>query len=117
MIRIIVCRNAAAPTGCPLDDPNLIWGSDVSDSLLNTVQAAQERGRVEIDKNFSNRKNLQLNLVRTNYKEVGSLHSIIDPISLKTKPGIIRNFTLTITKRNREDLSIQRSIDLETLGD
>jgi hypothetical protein len=117
MIQIIVCRNAAAPTGCPLDDPNLIWGEDISDELLNTIPAAQERGRVEIDKNYSNRIDLQLKMPKTEYKQIGSLQSVFDPVSMETKNGLVRNFQLSIQKSSRETLSITRSVQLEVLDD
>lgn len=117
MIRIIVCRNAAAVSGCPLDDPNLIWGPDISDNLLTTSDAAQERGKIEIDRNYSNRINLRLVLPKTEYKTIGSLQSLFDPVSMETKNGLVRNFQLNITKSDRETLTVQRNIGLEVLDD
>jgi hypothetical protein len=117
MIRIIVCRNAAAPEGCPLDDPNLIWGPDISDALLNTVQAAQARGRVEIDRGYSNRRSIKLSMHGTAYNPPGSLQSILDPGNLSVEVGKVKRFSIEVSKTSRETLNVQKSIELEALGE
>jgi hypothetical protein len=111
MINVIVCRGAAASAGCPLNDPNLSWGNDISDPLLTTDLAAQERGRVEIDKTYSNRNIDNLVLYQLEYIQPGKMYSLVEPLSSDT--GLVTSFDLTISKTGQNTFTAQTSINME----
>lgn len=78
MIELVVCRNSSVVNECLEDDQNLNWGPDISDPLLTTVPAGTERGRVEIDAVFSNRKNVNISLSYQEFIQPGSLIGIVE---------------------------------------
>lgn len=78
MIELSVCRNSSVINECLEEDPNLNWGSDISDPLLTTVPAGRERGRVEIDSSFTNRKNVNIDLPYLTFIQPGSLLGIVE---------------------------------------
>ncbi len=110
MINVIVCRGASS-AGCPLDDPNLSWGNDISDPLLTSDLAAQERGRVEIDKNYSNRNIDNLILYQLDYIQPGKMYSLVEPLTSDT--GLVTSFALNISKTGQNTFTAQTSINME----
>ena len=72
-----VCRGASQ-TGCQDDDANLRWGDDITDPLLVNEIIAQERGRVEVDKEYTNRKLVDLSVHQLEFTQPGSLVSVVD---------------------------------------
>ena len=76
MIEIRVCRGSTVPSLCETDDTALNWGADIMDSLLASEEAASERGRVEIDNSFSNRKNVSISIHGIGYTQLGQIVAI-----------------------------------------
>ena len=116
MINIVVCRNAHSPIGCPLDDPGLNWGGDISDPLLTTTQAAKERGTIEIDKTYSDRLLCDLTLHQLDYFTPGTMSSFVN-LNGEVKKGLSTQFSLSIQKTGQGNFTAQSSINLECSHD
>ena len=95
MIELTVCRGGSVIGECQEDDPNLNWGGDISDTLLTTYPAGEERGRVEIDANFSNRKDVSLSLPYQTWRQPGIMVGIVESTSIVN--GLLQNISITHT--------------------
>ena len=112
MINTRVCRNNSFAGQCLDLDPNLRWSpEDISDPLLTVLDVAQERGRVEIDREFTNRKKNSIISTELGHKQPGSVIKIVDGIN--AKQGLLREITYTI-KRNDKSISVKTTLQVET---
>ncbi|MCP4370031.1 MAG: hypothetical protein GY797_18225 [Deltaproteobacteria bacterium] len=96
MIGIKVCRNNTIPSQCSDADPGLNWGDDISEVLLVTEEVALERGRVEIDKAYSNRVNSNLAIAPRTFTQPGSFVGINDEGVIQG--GMLKAIKLSLTK-------------------
>ena len=96
MIGIKVCRGNTFPSQCKEDDPGLNWGDDISDVLLVTEDVALERGRVEIDKGYSNRIDSSISIASRIYAFPGSFVGINDDGVITN--GMLKNIKLSLRK-------------------
>lgn len=71
-------------------------GPDISDSLLVTEPPARERGRNEIDANFSNREYISSNGPLSTFMRPGSIIEVADS-EQQTWRGMIRSCAIKIT--------------------
>jgi len=110
MIGIKVCRGSSFPGQCKDSDPNLNWGSDISDVLLTTEEVALERGRVEIDIGYSNRINSGLNIASPMFIYPGSLVGINEGGEINN--GMLNSIGLSLTK-NGDTFSVSTSLSIE----
>ena len=111
MIGIKVCRGSSYPGQCKESgDDALNWGSDISDVLLTTEEAAKERGRVEIDKEYSNRVNSNLELVSPVFLYPGSFLGINEGGEIKN--GMIKSLRMSLQK-NGNTFSTSTSLTVE----
>jgi len=111
MIGIKVCRGSSFPGQCKeTGDPALNWGSDISDVLLTTEEAARERGRVEIDKVYSNRINTSLDIAATVFISPGSFVGINENGSVNN--GMVKSISLSLIK-NGKTFSTSSSMTIE----
>ncbi len=78
MITGKVCRGNSIVGECSEADPALKWGSTISDPLLVNDATLQERGRVEIDSEYTNRKDVSLTLYRNVFTQPGSSIAIVE---------------------------------------
>ncbi len=92
MISARVCRGSSYPGECRDGDENLKWGLDISDPLLVTEETVQERGRVEIDKGFTNRKSVDLSLNTVEFIQPGTVVTINEGVELNN--GLLRSINL-----------------------
>ena len=80
-----VCRGSSVVGECPSNDPNLKWGEDISDKLLTNDDVIRERGRVEIDKSYTNRKLIDLTLAQITFQQPGIIAiSIVEGVEVNT---------------------------------
>jgi len=103
MIGIKVCRNSSFPSECRNNDTALNWGDDILNALLSTEVVARERGRVEIDRQYTNRYRRQIDLPSLNF---------IQPISMVEidgNKGLVKSVKLSIT-----NTGVKTSIDIES---
>ena len=110
MIEVNVCRGGTYSDRCDVDDPQLNWGPDISDSLLSTEEAARERGRVEIDSSYSNRKMTTCTIQELTFIQPGSILGIVGLSS--SSNGILRSTTIRIS-RNSQNLEVSTSMQVE----
>ncbi len=111
MIGIKVCRGSSFPGECKeTGDDALNWGPDISDVLLVTEEAAKERGRVEIDKGYTNRISSNIDLVSPIFLYPGSYLGIDENGEIKN--GMIRNLSLSL-KKSGETFSTSTSLTVE----
>ncbi len=103
MIKIQVCRGSSFIGECQNDDPLLNWGSDISEALLsvkedtpNKNEPALERGRVEIDKAYSNRTEQTLLLHQTSFIQPGSIIRTV--VGTDVTNGVLRNISIKYQK-------------------
>jgi len=113
MIGIKVCRGNSYPGQCREDDLALSWGSDISNVLLTTEIVAVERGRVEIDKTYSNRINSIVNLVSPVFISPGSFLGINEGGEITN--GMVKSVQLSLQKKDETfstatTLSIERNL-------
>ncbi len=94
MIEVRVCRGGAVydPPRCELDDASLKWGNSISDSVLCTIESAQERGRVGIDESYINRLKTDILLHSQEFTQPGSLISVTDGIN--SDNGILQSILI-----------------------
>ena len=111
MIEIHVCREGGSPTACATNDPLLNWGPNISDSLLSTDKAALERGRVEIERSYTNRKIISLDILKLDFNQPNQLTAITDIFS--NEQGLLNSFSLAIS-RSGSKLSVKASATVET---
>lgn len=103
MIGIKVCRNGSFPGECRDDDSALYWGDDILNALLATEVVAIERGRVAIDKQYTNRYKRQIDLPSLNF---------LQPVSMVTidgEKGLVRSIRLSVS-----NTGVKTSIDIES---
>lgn len=110
MIEIAVCRNSSTIGMCSEDDPNLNWGADISDPLLTTESAANERGRVEIDSVYSNRNNVSIKLTSKDFIQPGQLIEVEDGINISK--GLLTAITLKQVA-TKEKTNVETNLNLE----
>jgi len=96
MIGIKVCRGGSFPGECSELDPNLNWGDDISDVLLINEGIALERGRVEIDKGYTNRIDSSVSIAPLTFISPGDLVGVDENGSLKS--GMLKNIKLSLKK-------------------
>lgn len=111
MIDIRVCRGGSSVSECLDGDPLLNWGPDISDALLTTDEAARERGRVEIDKSFSNRNKVDITTFDLSWKQPGTIEQLVD--INKNHIGILRNIAISISN-NKGNITIEASHRIES---
>ncbi len=92
MITGKVCRGNSIVGECNENDPALRWGSTISDPFLVNDATLQERGRVEIDSEFTNRKDVSLTLHRNTFTQPGSSISIVEGAISNT--GILQTINI-----------------------
>jgi len=106
-----VCRGSSFANVCLDEDEALNWSdSEIVDSLLVTEESQRERGRVEIDKSFTNRINQTLELSNCNFIQPGSLIQTVEGINIST--GILRSISLSFI-RNGNTLSVGSTLGVE----
>lgn len=110
MIESHICRGSAFPGECRDTDEGLNWGPDISDVLLSTEEAAEERGRVEIDAAYTNRNDVDIKVPSTEFIQPGGVVAVHDGVSESF--GILRNIQISVSKTQR-DISISSSFRLE----
>jgi hypothetical protein len=110
-IEVIVCRDPQGP-GCAFDDPDLKWGEDIIDPLITSTEAAQERGRVEIDRVYTNRTSSVISRGTLEYIKPGDLYSVLDPENSDPDIGMIRSVSLNLT-RNGDSFTSQANVTME----
>lgn len=110
-IEIKVCRNPSV-TGCVFDDPNLKWGEDIAEPLLTSDAVAVERGRVEIDREYTNRIYGEILKGDLSFIQPGSLYSLIDPDQPTPDTGMIRNVKMSFL-RGKDSFTAQSSVLME----
>ena len=111
MIGIKVCRGSSYPGECRVSgDDALNWGPDISDVLLTTEDVAKERGRVEIDKEYSNRVNVDIDLVSPVFLAPGSFLGIDEGGEIKN--GMIKNLNMSLQKSG-DTFDISTSLTVE----
>ena len=113
MIELVVCRNSSAIGECLEDDPNLNWGSDISDALLTTISAGQERGRVEIDSVYSNRKDVNLSLPYQTWRQPGIMVGIAEGTS--TINGLLQSISIMHTASDNS-ISVGSEVSIERVA-
>lgn len=97
MTGIRVCRGSSYPGQCKESgDSALNWGDDISNVLLINEDVALERGRVEIDANYSNRIDTTVTLATRIFIHPGSFIGINENGELKT--GMVQSFSLSLSK-------------------
>lgn len=112
MIGIKVCRDSSFPGECRSSDSNLNWGSDISDVLLTTEEAALERGRVEIDTAYSNRINSGIIIASPVFIYPGSLVGIDEGGEINN--GMLNSISLSLSKdANGETFSASSLLSIE----
>lgn len=92
MIELSVCRNSSVIGECLETDTALNWGADISDALLTTFPAGSERGRVEIDSVYSNRKEVGLSLPYTTWVQPGEMVEIVE--GTRVVNGLLQNISI-----------------------
>jgi len=110
MIEVHVCRGGSIydPPECRLDDAALNWGNPISDPLLCTNDAAIERGRVEVDKNYSNRGSASINSPSQTFIQPGSMVKVVSG-SIE-KNGMLTSISINY---NRSSTSVSASSSIE----
>lgn len=98
MVEVRVCRNSSVAGQCLDDDQNLKWIPDISDQLLTTEAAARERGRVELDKVYSNRYNMDLSLTSFEFHQPGQLVEVYDGDLAYV--GLLKSISLSFSMDN-----------------
>lgn len=93
MIELNVCRGSSVVGSCLESDDALNWGPDISDPLLTTIPSGQERGRVEIDSVYTNRKAVKLSLPYQTWRQPGILVGVTDGSSVLN--GLLDNISIT----------------------
>lgn len=111
MIEDTVCRGGSSTTECSEEDPLLRWGDDISDSLLTDHNLTKERGRVEIDRQYTNRRAYDLVLHDLSWTQPAQLVQV-DDIS-ESKNGLLRNISISI-QRSGKNVSLGCSVRVET---
>lgn len=112
MINLSVCRGSSYVDQCLEEDPALSWGADISDPLLTTIAAGRERGRVEIDSVFTNRKNVNIDLPYQNFIQPGSLVGIVEGGNAVN--GLLQTISIThVASDNSIQVGSQLSIERE----
>lgn len=111
MIGIKVCRNPTTPGVCDENDPKLKWGPDISDALLSTDLAAKERGRIEIDTNYTNRLNVSLILSSRKYLEIRDLIGINENGVIKN--GLVSSVKLILVQSGSGTFNTSTVVDIE----
>lgn len=112
MIELSVCRNSSVIGECQEDDPNLNWGDDISDALLTTYPAGEERGRVEIDSVYSNRKDVSLSLPYQTWRQPGIMVGIVEgPTAVN---ALLQSISLRhVVSQNSIDVGSEMSVERE----
>lgn len=104
MASIKVCREPSLAGACSSEDEYLNWGADVSNELLSTEESALERGRIEIDRQYTNRKNCNLDLHQTAFMQPG--------IAIAT----LNVEQMEVGRLNQISITVQKSGDTITAG-
>jgi hypothetical protein len=110
-VEIKVCRNPSV-TGCIFTDPNLKWGEDIVEPLLTSDLAAIERGRVEIDREYTNRVYEDFLRGDLTFFQPGKLYSLVDPDQPAPEIGMIRKVVLNFS-REEDSFTAQTNIIME----
>lgn len=110
MITVKVCRGSSYPGECRDDDVNLKWGDDISDPLLVNDSVAQERGRVDIDRVFTNRKSVDLVLNTIEFVQPGSLVTLDEGVTQNN--GLLKNISLQYSVSD-DVVSVGSSVRIE----
>lgn len=114
MIEVRVCRGGTVynPPECKDEDSKLNWGDEISDPLLCTEEAAVERGRVEIDAEYSNRLPTNITLHSQTFTQPGSLISVTDGVN--SDKGLLKTINLNYA-RTKTSILVQSILDTEML--
>ena len=110
MIELVVCRGSSVVGECLESDDALKWGSDLSDPLLTTAPPGYERGRVEIDSSYSNRKDVSITLPYQTWRQPGQIIGIAEgPVVTN---GLLQDITLTHTA-SKDAIQVGSEITVE----
>ena len=93
MITGRVCRGSSFVDECRDEDGNLKWGNDITDSLIVTDAVLRERGRVEIDKVYTNRKFVDISMNHLSFTQPGSMLSIVE--GTVQNNGMLKSINIT----------------------
>lgn len=110
MTAIKVCREPDSPGECRNDDDALNWGGDISDILLSTDEAAIERGRIEIDRQYTNRINSTIALHQTTFIQPGNLIAVSNVDKIET--GRMGQGSISVIKSD-DSLTVGSEIIME----
>ena len=118
MADVIVCRGASLPGGCcyeesdncPGPDPELNWGDSISDTLLTSDVAKRERGRVEIEKSFSNRSKVSLGFRYPLFQQPTTIVNVQH--TDMNFNGMLRSVNISISKAGGS-LSVGTTMEIE----
>jgi hypothetical protein len=110
MTTIRVCRNPNFPGECRSDDTALNWGDDISNVLLTEESAALERGRIEIDRQYTNRISSNLSLYRTTFIQPGKLIATQNLSKIET--GKVKHISIKVAK-TEGSISVGSEITME----
>lgn len=105
-----VCRESSYPPDCNSDDPALKWGNTISDVLIPTRVVAEERGRVEIDSSYTNRKSIGIVIPVIKYMQPGSIVQIVE--EAESHIGVLRKVALSV-RRSDNSISINTTAEIE----
>jgi hypothetical protein len=87
-------------------------GNDITDALLTAPVAQVERGRIEIDKSFSQRVDVSADTVFIGWVAPGSLVQVADN-DYGVYPAQVMGITIVVERPALEDFSYTTSFDLE----
>lgn len=112
MVAVQVCREPDNPVECGDGDTALKWGDDIFEPLATTDAAAVERGRVEIDLQHKNKKDVKLKLHSTAFVQPGTIMAIAEVD--KVQVGMANKFTLKVS-RTKDTIEVGANIVMERL--
>ena len=110
MTSIKVCRDPSLSGMCSGEDEYLNWGSDISDQLLSTEEAALERGRIELDKQFSNRRDCNLALHQTTFMQPGVIIATMNVDAIEK--GRLSRLSINV-QRSGDSLIVGSDVSME----
>jgi hypothetical protein len=111
MIGIKVCRNPSFIGVCDEADPALNWGPDISDPLLSTVDAATERGRIEIDSSYTNRKKVTFTIPFRDYLPMGTIIGVEE--NGQVLNGMLTSLQISLQRSSVDSFSTATRFEME----
>ncbi len=113
-MEVIVCRgpNPAVLPACSFEDLSLHWGEDIAEPILNTELAAKERGRVEIDREYTNRKIITITRGSLSFIQPTSIGSLLMSDNGQPINGMVKKINLEVQK-SLDSFTAKTTIKLE----